>query len=158
MKNKFKITAIVALLIFAASTVTNGQYRRANSRMAGPGQCMDIPGLTDAQKEKITSINEAHQKTIDTMREEFFAEKNVMAANDIKVKMTQEQNNHLKKISEVLNDEQLKYFNENIITVPARNTATYGRGGRGPCGMGYGNNNGPGRGRGMGYGNMNRRR
>jgi len=180
MKSNFKITALIAVLIFAASSVTNGQYRqymRVNNRMSYPGQCMDIPGLTADQKEKITAINAAHQKAIDDMRADFYAAEDVMLANEIKSKMTLEQNNHLKQVSDLLNEEQLKYFNENIVVGPAgrgRAVNRVGRGGtgygyingrglgRGPSGMGYGNMNGRGRGRGygqgMGYRYLNGRR
>lgn len=171
MKNKFRITALVALLIFAATSITDAQYARVNNRMTYPGQCMDIPGLTDAQMQKITAINAAHQKTIDNMRTDFYAAGDVITANNIKAKMTLEQNNHLKKISEVLDEEQLKYFNANIIAGPAGGqgravNAAAGRGvgggyygypntagyGRGPCGMGYGRSFGRGYGGGMGRG------
>ena len=177
MKSKFRITALVALMIFVTTTIINAQYARTNNRMSYPGQCLDIPGLTDVQTEKIAAINGAHQKTIDNMRAEFRTSGNVIEANEIKAKMTLEQNNHLKKISELLNEEQLKYFNENVIAGPAggrsvnsagqvgtgygyTNAAGYGRG---PCGMGYGRGFGRGMGygrglgRGMGYRNFNGR-
>jgi len=179
MKSKFRITALVALMIFVTTTIINAQYARTNNRMSYPGQCLDIPGLTDVQTEKIAAINDSHQKTIDNMRDDFYAAGDVIAANNIKAKMTLEQNNHLKKISELLNEEQLKYFNENIIAGPAggraravnsagqvgagygyTNPAGYGRG---PCGMGYGRGFGRGMGygrglgRGMGYRNFNGR-
>lgn len=140
MKNSLKISALVALLIFAATSVTNGQYRRVNSRMFYPGQCLDIPGLTDTQIKEITAINDAHQKTIDKMRTDFWAAEDVISANEIKANMTLEQNKHLKKISEILNEDQLKYFNENIVVGPAgrgRAVNRIGRGGRG-YGFGYG--------------------
>ena len=83
------------------------------------------------------------------------------AANEIKAKMTLEQNNHLEKISKVLTEEQRVYFNENIIAGPAGGRGrAYNRAPRG--GRGYANWGGgrgrnrvdrPGRGRGgAGYG------
>jgi hypothetical protein len=180
MKNKFRITALVALLMFVTTTITNAQYARVNNRMTYPGQCLDIPGLTDVQMQKITAINNEHQQTINTMRTDFYAAGDVITANNVKAKMTLEQNNHLKKISEVLDEEQLKYFNTNVIAGPAggrgravnaagsgynntagqvgggygyTNTAGYGRG---PCGMGYGRGYGRGVGRGFGRGMGNR--
>jgi len=131
MKNKVKITALMAVLLFTATTVINAQaYRRTNNRMSYPGQCLEIPGLTDAQKAKITAINDAHTKKIDGMREQFYAAQDINAATDIKSKMTLEQNNHLKKISAVLDETQLKYLNENIVAGPAGGR-NYARGGRG---------------------------
>jgi len=138
MKNSLKITALVTLLIFAATSATNAQYRRVNNRMSYPGQCLDIPGLTDAQTKGITAINDAHQKTIDKMREDFWAAEDVISANNMKANMTLEQNNHLKKISEVLNEDQLKYFNENIVIGPAGRGRAVNRVGRGGRGYGYG--------------------
>ena len=163
MKNNLKITALAALLLFAAASVANAQYRRVNNRMSYPGQCYDIPGLTDTQIDKINAINDAHQKTIDQMRQDFWAAENVLSANEIKANMTLEQNNHLNKISELLNEEQLKYFNENVVAGPTgrgRAVNRLGRGGRGygfaPGAAGMGRNRvarGPvGRGRGAGFG------
>ena len=145
MKNKIKITAFMAVLLFAATSVINAQYyMRTNNRMTYSGQCLEIPGLTDAQKTKITAINDAHTKTIDGMREQFYAAQDINTATGIKDKMTLEQTNHLKKISAVLDETQLKYFNENIVAGPAggRNYA----GGRGRGGFGY-SGTAPGRGR-----------
>jgi hypothetical protein len=176
MKNKFRITALVALLMFVTTTITNAQYARVNNRMTYPGQCLDIPGLTDVQMQKITAINNEHQKTIDNMRTDFYAAGDVITANNIKAKMTLEQNVHLKKISGELDEEQLKYFNANIIAGPAggrgmatnaagqaggNNTAGYANTsgytntsgyGRGPCGAGYGRGAGRSAGRGVGRG------
>ena len=76
MKRKTKISALIAVLLLTSVTVANAQYRqfrRTNDRMSYPGQCLEIPGLTDAQKQKITEINAAHQKTIDDLREKFWA-------------------------------------------------------------------------------------
>lgn len=160
MKNNMKITALVAILFFAATSVSNAQYfRRTNNRMTYAGQCLDIPGLTDAQKAQITSMNDAHQKIIDSMREQFYAAPDLATANEIKAKMTLEQNNHLEKISKVLTEEQRVYFNQNIVAGPAGGQGrAYNRAPRGGRGFGYGNGGGRGRnratrsGRGAGYG------
>lgn len=145
MKKSVKFTALLAILIFAGTAIADAQnYRRTNNRMSYKGQCLDIPGLTDQQREQILAINTAHQKTIDQMRADFWAAEDITVANEIKAKMTLEQNKHLKKISEVLNEEQLKYFNENIIAGPAGGKGqAYNRGGRGngrayAYGQGYG--------------------
>ncbi len=162
MKNSFKITAMVALLFFAATSVSNAQYfRRTNNRMSYAGQCLDIPGLSEAQKTQIGEINTAHQKQIDQMREEFYAAPDLITANEIKAKMTLEQNNHLEKISKVLTEEQRVYFKDNIVAGPAGgkgrayNRAPRGGRGYGNQGQGRGRNRSscPGRGRGgAGYG------
>jgi len=162
MKNSLKITTLVALILIATTSITDAQnFRRTNNRMTYAGQCLDIPGLTDAQKTQITAINDAHKKTIDQMREEFYATNDLFAANEIKAKMTLEQNNHLEKISKVLTEEQRVYFNENIVAGPAgRGARAYNRAPRGGRGFGYGNGGGrgrfradrSGRGRGAGYG------
>jgi hypothetical protein len=148
MKSKIRISALVALLVFMSATMANAQNRRfsrVNTRMSYPGQCLDIPGLTDVQKQKITEINTAHQKTIDEMRQQFWAAEDITLANEIKAKMTLEQNNHLKKVSAVLDEEQMQFFNDNIMTGPAgRGRAYSNAGGRG---RGYGAANRPGRGR-----------
>lgn len=148
MKNKFRISALIAVLIFMSANAANAQYRRfnrVNTRMSYPGQCLEIPGLTDVQKQKITEINTAHQKTIDDMRQQFWAAEDITIANEIKAKMTLEQNNHLKKVSAVLNEEQLQYFNNNIITGPAGRGRAYNAGGG--RGRGFGAGDRPGRGR-----------
>lgn len=145
MKNKMKITALMAVLLFTATSVINAQYyMRTNNRMSYVGQCLEIPGLTDTQRTQITAINDAHKTSIDAMRDQFYAAQDISTATDIKTKMTEEQNNHLKKITGVLNETQLKYFNENIVAGPAggRNYA----GGRGNGGFGY-SGTAPGRGR-----------
>ncbi len=162
MKNSLKITAMVALLFFAATSVSNAQYfRRTNNRMTYAGQCLDIPGLTEVQKTQINEYNAAHQKVIDQMREEFYAAPDLVAANEIKAKMTLEQNNHLEKISKILTEEQRVYFNENIVAGPAggggRAYNRAPRGGRGYANWGGGRGRNrvdrPGRGRGgAGYG------
>ena len=138
MKNSLKVTALAALLIFAASSVTNAQYNRVNNRMSYPGQCLDIPGLTDVQIMEIATLNDAHQKTIDKMRTDFWAAADVISANEIKANMTLEQNNHLKNISALLNEEQLKYFNENIVVGAIGRGRAVNRVGRGGRGYGYG--------------------
>lgn len=148
MKNKFRISALIAVLVFMSATVANAQYRRfsrVNTRMSYPGQCLEIPGLSDVQKQKITEINTAHQKTIDDMRQQFWAAEDITLANEIKAKMTLEQNNHLKKVSAVLDEEQLQYFNNNIVTGPAGRGRAYNNGGG--RGRGFGAGNRPGRGR-----------
>lgn len=163
MKNTLKITAMAAILFFAAASVTNAQYyRRTNNRMSYPGQCLNIPGLTDSQKALITEINTAHQKTIDEKRQEFYAAPDLVTANEIKAKMTLEQNNHLDKISKVLTEEQKVWFNSNIVAGPAGGgSRAYNRAPLGGRGRGFGYNGGgrgrfrgtrPGRGRGAGYG------
>ncbi len=147
MKNNLKITAMAALLFFAVASVSNAQYfRRTNNRMSYAGQCLDIPGLTEDQKAQITAINTAHQKLIDQLRNDFYAAPDLITANEIKAKMTLEQNNHLDKISKVLTEEQRAYFNNNIIAGPAGGRGqAYNRASRGGRGFGYGNGGGRGR-------------
>jgi hypothetical protein len=160
MKNSLKISAMLALLFFAATTVSSAQHnRRANIRMNPMGQCLDIPELSDTQKTQVTEINKTHRETIDNMREQFYAAEDVLSANEIKAKMTLEQNNHLNNISKILTEGQLIYFNENIIARPSNNgRKAYNRspgGGRGNAyrGNGRGNNRrGNGRGAQNGYG------
>ena len=148
MKNKFRIISIVVFMLFLSTMISNAQYGRSNNRMSYSGQCLNIPGLTDNQTDKIITINDAHQKTIDNLRSDFYVEEDLILANNIKSKMSIEQNNHLKKISKVLNEEQLKYFNENIVTRPLgrranRRVRQVDTGGWGisPSGMGYGRSN-----------------
>lgn len=147
-------------MFFAATSASNAQYfRRTNNRMSYAGQCLDIPGLTEDQKAQITAINTAHQKLIDQLRNDFYAAPDLVTANDIKARMTLEQNNHLDKISKVLTEEQKVYFNQNIVAGPAGGRGrAYNRGNRPGRGFGYGNGGGRGRnrasrpGRGAGYG------
>lgn len=147
MKNSLKISAMLVLLFFAATTVSNAQrHLRDNQRMTYAGQCLDIPGLSDDQKSQITEINTAHREKINQMREQFYAAEDVISANEIKAKMALEQNAHLEKISKVLNAEQKEYFNENIITGQSgRGNRTFSRAPRG--GRNY-RSDAPGRGRG----------
>ena len=147
MKNAMRITAMVAILVFASSSVINAQqYRRSGNRMGYQGQCMNIPELSEKQKTKITELNTAHRELIDQMREELFAAEDRIKANEIRANMALEQNKRLEKISGELTDDQKVWFNENVL---ARPSAGQGREyARGPRGGRASHFNGPSRGRG----------
>ena len=147
MKNAMRITAMVAILVFASSSVINAQnFRRANNSMGYQGQCMNIPELSEKQKTKITELNTAHRELVDQMREELFASEDRIKANEIRAKMALEQNTHLEKISAELTAEQKTWFNENVLAKPS--TGQGREFARGPRGGRASHFNGPARGRG----------
>ena len=145
MNNKIKTTSLIVLLLFVTVSASNAQNRRANSRMSFRGQCMNIPELSDDQKDQISAINEAHRTTLDELREQLWNSEDRIAANEIRSKMILEQNKHLKKVSEVLDKEQLEYYNANVISNVKRGDRSYARGRRGSAQFEQGNR--PGRGR-----------
>ena len=153
MKNKFKATALIATVLIFTATVVNGQNRQPQKRMSYQGQCLEIPGLTEDQKAKITSINDAHREKVDGMRESVIAEEDLFKANEIKANMILEQNNHLKEISKVLDGDQLEYFKENVLTKNNQRGRSFARGGRGGQNFGQANRSGRG-GQKFGHGNM----
>lgn len=146
MKNKFKVTALIATMLILTVSVANAQNRRPQNRMSYQGQCLDIPGLSDDQKTKITSVNDAHQVKIDGMRASFYEEVDITKANEIKANMILEQNNHLKEILKVLDADQTNYFNENIINGSNSRGRFFAGPGRAGRGQGFGQANRSGRG------------
>jgi len=146
MKNKFKVTALIATMLILTASIANAQNRRPQNRMSYQGQCLEIPGLTEDQKTKISAINDSHKEKIDGMRESFYNEEDIYKANEIKANMILEQNNHLKEISKHLKGDQLEYFNENIINGSNSRGRNFARAGRAGRGQGFGQANRSGRG------------
>ncbi|MCD4769228.1 MAG: hypothetical protein K8R35_03565 [Bacteroidales bacterium] len=163
MKYNSKIPVLVVALILAATTIVSAQYGRgrANYRMAAPGDCYSIPGLTEEQKQKLNTINDAHQKKIDGLRVDRWEAPDFETANAISAKMTSAQTEHLNTVRATLNAEQTEYFNAHVANSPFGQGRGFvqGRGagyGRGYNQAGYGRGQGygnvpPGRGRGRGY-------
>ena len=138
MKTTIKITAIAMILLLAGSGITNAQNRRApQARRSAPlNYCMDIPDLTDVQKEKITALKEAHRKMIDDLRQEKYNAPDIYTRNEIDAKMLMTQNEHLKKIEELLTDSQKEYYRSNFTN--QRPGFRANRPGRGAAGRGEG--------------------
>jgi len=116
MKSTIKITAISLLLFIAGTGISNGQYGRM-ARNMDRGQmsyCMNIPDLTDTQKEKITALAEEHRKEMDEMRKDRFDESDVYKRNEIAAKMILKRNEHLKSIESLLTDSQKEFFLANV--------------------------------------------
>ena len=153
MKYNTRIPILVVALILAATTITSAQYGRGrvNNRMATPGDCYNIPGLTEDQKVKINTINDTHQKRIDVLRTERWEAADFETANAISAKMTSEQTEHLNSVLALLNADQAEYFNMHIVNSPFGQGRGFvqGRGYAGP-GVAY---NQAGRGRGYRQGN-----
>jgi hypothetical protein len=169
MKSKIRIIALMTVLVITGTMITSAQYGRYNgNQLRQPlGYCLDIPGLTDQQKERIIQVNEAHQKKIDELRLQRQSAATFEEMNEIGAAMLLQHNEHIKQVKALLNEEQKEYLNNTYFgmgprglrTVPAygrgagrdyRNFAPgrgYGRGrgraafggrGLGPCGAGYG--------------------
>lgn len=159
MKRGIKITAIAVLLLIAGTGITKAQQgRMAGDRRANPlNFCMNIPDLTDSQKEKIAALNDEHRKQMDQLREERINATDLYARNEIAAKMLLQQNEHMKNLESQLTDSQKKYFRENITDGRPGYRANRGFN-RGPGqGNGYragwqGNGRGFHRGEGRGYG------
>lgn len=150
MKATIKITAMTILLAIAGTGIMKAQPGRMGQGNRGnqQGFCMSIPDLTDAQKEKVTTLNEEHRKQVDQLRDEKLKAEDIYTRNEIASKMILLQNQHLKSIESLLTDSQKEYFNENILPGNAgpRHAVRNGRG----FGQGRGFHAG-GRGQGMGY-------
>ncbi len=150
MKNKFRIIAITTVLLFTASFAGNAQYGRYNrTNIRQPlGYCLDIPGLDEQQKERITEVNEAHQKKIDELRLKRQSAETFEEMNEIGAEMLLQHNEHLKQVKALLTEEQKEYLNNTYFGMGPRGlrqAPAYGRG----AGRGYGNV-APGRGFGRG--------
>ena len=118
---------------------------------------MEIPGLTESQKEKITAINETHRTTMDEMRTQLRDAEDILVANELRSKMALERNSHLKEIAALLNKDQKAWFDENIIKdFGGRREMAANRGPRGPRGQGFENGR-PGRGAGRADARMGER-
>ena len=154
-----RITVLSLLLAVAVTGITNAQPGRRGQFMRDNQQafCMNIPDLTDAQKEKITALNAEHREVVDQLRDERFKAEDVYTRNEISSKMLLEQNKHLKNIEALLSDSQKDFFTQNFVSgsrgnmQPMMNGRGNGRG-RGPANMGRGQGRGLQRGPGMGPG------
>ncbi|MBS0011768.1 MAG: hypothetical protein KFF49_10190 [Bacteroidales bacterium] len=170
MKNKIRFVTLAAILVFAGTLVSSAQYGRFNrNQVSQPlGYCLDIPGLNEQQKQRITEVNEAHARKIDELRLKRQNAETFEEMNEIGAAMLLQHNEHIKQVKALLNEEQKAYLNNTsfgngprgLRQAPAygkgaarghRNVAPgrgYGRGraatgayggrGLGPCGAGYG--------------------
>lgn len=103
-------------MIFGTAIATDAQGRGFYARDSFRGACMDIPNLTDSQKEKINSLNESHRKSMDEMREKVREAEDIITANELRSEMALERNKHLKDLSALLDKEQKEWFDENVIS------------------------------------------
>ncbi|MBN1388605.1 MAG: hypothetical protein JW965_09180 [Bacteroidales bacterium] len=152
MKSKIRIITLMAVLVFTATLISSAQYGRFNrNQYREPlGYCLDIPGLTDQQKERIIQVNEAHRKKIDELRLKRQSAATFEEMNEIGATMLLEHNEHIKQVKALLNEEQKEYLNSTYFGLGPRGLRTapaYGRGaGRGyynyAPGMGYGRGRG----------------
>ncbi len=133
---------IIALAVATTTAFAGNNPGRNNNR----GICINqISNLTDGQKEKISTLQTEHQKTMDQLRQ------NRRNTTDWSVK---------NQISEEMNSENQKYRNElNSVLTPEQQTqflsSNQGKGkrqvqGKGSCGKPCGNSNGSGKGQGSG--------
>jgi len=153
---------VKVLLTTAAIIMATGAYAQRANR---GDVCQNIPNLTKEQKQKIDNQSLTHQKTMDGLRTQFYAEMDPVQASEIKTKMNTEMANHFRNISGLLTAEQQIWYNQQCFATSRRGYNSrgglgrgqgYGRGqgfGRGQgYGRGQGFGPGQGRGRGMGYG------
>jgi Spy/CpxP family protein refolding chaperone len=133
---------IIALAVATTTAFAGNNPGRTNNR----GICINqISNLTVGQKEKISTLQTEHQKTMDQLRQ------NRRNTTDWSVK---------NQISEEMNSENQKYRNElNSVLTPEQQTqflsSNQGKGKRqaqvkGSCGKPCGNSNGSGKGQGSG--------
>lgn len=149
---------VKVLITTAAIIMATGAFAQKANR---GDVCQNIPNLTQEQKQKIDNQSLTHQKTIDGLRTQFYAEMDPVKASEIKTKMNTEMANHFRNISGLLTADQQIWYNQQCF---ANSRRGYGRGqglgrgqGFGPGqgygrGMGYGRGQGYGRGRGIGPG------
>ena len=133
MKKNVKITALMVILLIAGSTIIEAQYgmRRYNSTRSTQQFCLNIPGLTDLQKEKITEINDSHQKKIDEFRLNRVSVETIEEMNELDAARLIQQNDHIKQIKSVLTKEQVEFFDKTFLTRGQRRTVADFRSGRG---------------------------
>lgn len=125
--------------------------------------CQRIPNLTTEQKQEIDKLRVPHQKKMDRLRDQFYAELDVAKASEIKTQMTAEMKDHYKNVNALLTPEQKTFFDQNCYA--NKNWRSYnGRGSGRNCrgywrsGQQYGQGSGRairqgrGRGQGRGYG------
>ena len=137
------------LVIAIATLVATGVYAQRVNR---GDVCQEIPGLTIEQKQKIEKLGVTHQKKMDKLRSQFYAERNLEKASDYKAEMNTEMKNHYSNISALLSPEQQEWFDQNCnADGSGRYYARQGKG-RGGQGLGRG---GRGLGRGPGRWNTN---
>jgi len=152
MKTKIRFIALAAILIFAGTLAGNAQYGRLNTNNYRQplGYCLDIPGLDDQQKQRITEVNEAHRKKLDELRLKRQNAATFEEMNEIGAAMLLQHNDHIKQVKALLTEEQKEYLNNTYFGMGPRGlrqVPAYGRG----AGRGY-RNFAPGRGMGRGRG------
>jgi len=148
------------ILIAIALIMALGTYAQ---RIIREDVCQNIPNLTMEQKQKIDKLSVTHQQKMDRLRDQFYAEGDMVKASEVKTQMNAEMKHHYMNLSALLTPEQQVFLDRNCYVNSSRGSY-YGRG-TGRNGRGYrqegqeygrGNgraiNQGRGRGQGRGYG------
>jgi hypothetical protein len=160
--NKKDMKPRIVILMAMVMTMAMGTYAQRINR---GDVCQNIPNLTTEQKQKIDKLSVTHQQKMDRLRDQFYAEGDMVKASEIKTQMNAEMNAHYMNISVLLTPEQQVFLDGNCYVNRSRGSY-YRRGiggnGRGyrQDGQGYGRGNGRalnqgiGRGQGRGYGRL----
>ncbi len=152
MKSKIRIITLVLILVCSGTLIASAQYGRFNrNQVRQPlGYCLDIPGLTDQQRERMLEVNEAHRQKLDELRIKRQSAATFEEMNEVGAAMLLQHNEHIKQVKALLTEEQKEYLNNTYFGMGPRGLRTapaYGRG----AGRGY-RNLAPGRGFGRGRG------
>ncbi len=139
---------VKVLITTAAIIMATGTYAQRANR---GDVCQNIPNLTQQQKQKIENQSLTHQKTMDGLRTQFYAEMDPEKASEIKTKMNTEMANHFRNISGLLTAEQQIWYNQQCFANSRRGYYSKAGLGRGQ-GYGRGRDFGPGQGYGRGRG------
>ena len=130
MKKNVKITAIMITLLFAGISILEAQHGRRRDTISHTRQQshMNIPGLSDKQKEEISAIREGHQSKMDEYRLSRASVKTIEERNEIEAAWLLQQNEHIKSIKTVLTAEQVAYFDKTSLLRVRREQFRSGRG------------------------------
>ena len=130
MKKNVKITAIMIVMLFTGISIMEAQYGRRGDTISRTRQQshMNIPGLSDEQKGKISALREEHQSKMDEYRLTRVGIETIEERNEIEAAWLLQQNEHIKSIKTVLTTEQVEYFDKTSLMRVRREQFRSGRG------------------------------
>lgn len=152
-----KMAVVIITLALTGTTVFAQGWRGGNRQVYGRNldwaadstqfTCVNlIQGLTDAQKEEITSLEAEHQKVMAELRNERRSTTDAIEKNEIRGEMLKKVKAHREEVRNLLNEEQKDEYDLLQATNKGRRQGyAQGRRNAGRCGgyaAGYGNGRG----------------
>ena len=129
IKNTIKIM-VLSLLIVVSGGITDdlsAQNRNKGRSQQRVNECLDIPNLTDTQKTKITTLQDAHRISIDALRDKRRDTRSTSEKDVIRTEMDNKIKTHKSDIRKTLNKEQQIYFDQNCTDNKSFNRGNKGR-------------------------------